>query len=73
MDNADISNTAPGSIKIESIEIENMDTLLEVLGEEQERPCHNSFLDLNEPELMDDFSYRQMQYNRYGYAVKGLK
>ena len=73
MDHADAPIIAPGSIKIEPIEIENMDTLLEVLEEEQERPCYNSFLDLNEPEIVDEFTYEQMRYDKYGYAVNGLK
>ena len=52
-----------------SVEMENIDTLLELLEEEQERPCHNSFLDLDEPEILDDFTYRQLQFKKYGYAV----
>ena len=51
------------------VEVVNMETLLESLEDEQERPCHNSFLDLDEPAVMDDFTYRQMQYKKYGYAV----
>ena len=51
------------------VKVENMETLLEFLEDEQERPCHNSFLDLHEPAIMDDFTYRQLQFKKYGYAV----
>jgi len=51
------------------IEVENIETLLDFLEEEQERPCHNSFLDLHEPEILDDFTYRQLHSKKYGYAV----
>lgn len=51
------------------IKVENIETLLEFLEDEQERPCRNSFLDLYEPAIMDDFAYRQMQFKKYGYAV----
>ena len=51
------------------VKVENIETLLEFLEDEQERPCRNSFWDLYEPAIMDDFTYRQMQFKKYGYAV----
>ena len=54
------------------IEVENMDTLLDFLEAGQERPCHNSFWDLDEPEIQDDFTYKQMQFKKYGYAVSNV-
>lgn len=55
-----------------SRKVDNMDAVLELLENEQERPRHNSFLDLQEPEIMDEFNYRriQKQSKKYGYAVK---
>lgn len=53
----------------DSTEVTNMETLIQALDDEQERSCHNSFLDLNEPEIIDDFTYRQLQYKKYGYAI----
>lgn len=51
------------------IKVVNMETMIETLEGEQERPCFETFLDLNEPALMDDWTYRQLQWKKYGYAV----
>lgn len=52
-----------------SQEVDNMETLLEALESEQEMPEENSFLDFNEPKILDDWTYRQLQFKKYGYAV----
>lgn len=52
------------------VEVENLETMLEYLESEQERPYHNSFLDLDESEIMDDLDYKQKQFKRYAYAVE---
>lgn len=55
------------------IEIENFDTLFEYLEYKSgAKFLENSFLDLSEPKIMDDFNYRQMQREskKYGYAIK---
>lgn len=55
--------------------VENMEDILEALENEQERPVEESFLDLHEPALMEDFDYRQLQKNckKYGYAVTNVE
>ena len=56
------------------IEINNLDDLVEFLEDQQEKPEENSFLDLHEPEILDDFTYRRMQREtkKYGYAVRNV-
>ncbi len=54
----------------EPIEVVDMETLSEFLEEQQERPYHNSFFDSHEPEILDDYTYRQVEFKKYGYAVK---
>lgn len=51
--------------------VTNMETLEEALAAEQEQEIRNTFLDLHEPALMDDWTYRQLQKDakKYGYAV----
>lgn len=51
------------------IKVENMETLLEALEDEQERPEHNSFMDFHEEGILDESTYRQLQFKKYGYAV----
>lgn len=51
------------------IKVENMETLLEALEDEQERPEHNSFMDFHEEAILDESMYRQLQFKKYGYAV----
>lgn len=46
-----------------------METLLEALEDEQERPEHNSFMDFHEEAILDESTYRQLQFKKYGYAV----
>lgn len=58
------------AIKERPLEVNNLETLVEFLESEQERPIENTFLDLHEPEILDDFTYRQLQFKKYGYAVK---
>ena len=52
------------------VEVNNLETLMEFLEAGQEKPCHNSFLDLHEPEILEEADYKQMQYKKYAYAVK---
>ena len=54
------------------VNVENMETWVEFLEDGQERPCHNSFMDLHEPEILDEIDYKQVQYKRYGYAVRNI-
>ena len=51
------------------IKVENMETLLEALEDEQERTEHNSFMDFHEEAILDESTYRQLQFKKYGYAV----
>lgn len=51
------------------IKVENMETLLEALEDEQERLEHNSFMDFHEEAILDESTYRQLQFKKYGYAV----
>lgn len=51
------------------IKVENMETLLEALEDEQERSEHNSFMDFHEEAILDESTYRQLQFKKYGYAV----
>lgn len=44
--------------------------LQELLELEQEYPEENSFLELHEPAILDEFTYRQLQNKKYGYAVR---
>lgn len=55
-----------------SVEVVNLETMLEHLESEQKRPYHNSFLDLNEPEMMNKQDYDHLQYKRYAYAVEKM-
>lgn len=55
------------------IKVENMETLLEHLDDENGSGFvyeHSGFLDLYEPNILDDFQFRQAQFKKYGYAVK---
>lgn len=52
-----------------AVEVNNMDSLMDYFEEEQERPCYNSFFDLNEPEILSKSEYEQMEFKKYGYAV----
>ena len=45
-------------------------TNLEELELEQEYPEENSFLELHEPAIIDEFTYRRLQNKKYGYAVR---
>ena len=47
------------------VEVNNLETLMEFLEAGQEKPCHNSFLDLHEPEILDEADYKQMQFKKY--------
>ena len=60
------------AIEERQLAVSNMDTLVEFLEDQQERPEKNSFLDLQEPEILDEFTYRRIQRSskKYGYAVK---
>lgn len=54
----------------EPVEVVNMETLLEFIQEgRSERIEHAGFIDLNEPAIMDDTTYRSMEFKKYGYAV----
>ena len=44
------------------IKVENMETLLEALEDEQERPEYNSFMDFHEEAILDESTYRQLQF-----------
>lgn len=44
--------------------------LQELLELEQEYPEENSFLELHEPAIIDEFTYRRLQNKKYGYAVR---
>ena len=46
------------------IKVENMETLLEALEDEQERPEHNSFMDFHEEAILDESTYRQLQFKK---------
>lgn len=52
-----------------NINIRNVETLLEYLESEQERPYHNSFLDLEEPEILSDAEYKRIQFKKYAYPI----
>lgn len=54
------------------VKVDNIETMLEFLEDEQERPCHNSFLDLHETEILNEFAYRQIQFKKYAYAVRNI-
>ena len=44
--------------------------LQELLELEQEYPEENSFLELHEPAILDEVTYRRLQNKKYGYAVR---
>lgn len=61
MSSLDLKNT--------SIEINNIESLLESLSAEHEVPYHNSFLYTHEQGLMDNQTYHSMQFDKYGYVA----
>jgi hypothetical protein len=54
------------------IKVNNMETLLGFLDDEQEGTCDNSFFDMNEPAIVDDLTYRLLQSRKYPYAVSNV-
>lgn len=53
-----------------SVEVNNLETVLEHLMSEQEKPYHNSFLDLDEPQMLSDAEFNRLQFKKYSYAVE---
>ncbi len=56
------------------VEVRNMETMQEFLEDENGSGLvyeHSGFLDLHEPEILDEFTFRRMQREskKYGYAV----
>ena len=52
-----------------SIEVNNMESLLESLEAEHEKPYHNCFLDLHEQEFIDEETYRSLGFDNNGYVA----
>ena len=51
------------------VEIDNIESLLKSFEAEREKPYHNSFPDMHEHQLVDDQTYHDMQYDKYGYVA----
>ena len=56
-------------VKVNNIEVNNLETLLEALKAGHDVPCHNSFLVLHEQEFMDEQTYRSLQFGKNGYVA----
>lgn len=52
------------------VEVQNLETMLKHLESEQEGPYHNSFLDLDEPQILSDAEFNRVQFKKYSYAVE---
>lgn len=55
-----------------SMKVNNVETMLAFLEDEQKRTCHNSFLDLHETEVLNECAYEQLQFKKYAYAVRTI-
>ena len=51
-------------------EVRNLETLIKSIEDKQEKPVTHTFLDLNEPEILDNEDYERMAFHKYAYAVK---
>lgn len=57
---------------IEFEEPRNLEEAIEIIESRKEKVVHNTFLDLQEPEILGESDYKQMQYKKYAYAVNTL-
>lgn len=48
----------------------NLEEAIEIIEAGKEKVVSNTFLDLQEPEILGESDYKQMQYKKYAYAVK---
>lgn len=58
-----------------SIKVENVETLLEHLEHENGSGLvyeHSGFLDLHEPEILNDRLFKHLQFKKYAYAVRNV-